>query len=66
LPEDFKLTPERRRFAEVAGLDAVGEFGKFRDKKLSEGTLHEDWEAAWRYWCRNALEIRERQDRRRG
>jgi len=63
-PEEFRLTPELRRFAEAGGLDAAHEFAAFRDHYRATGELRAEWPAAFREWCRRSLVFRERRGRR--
>jgi hypothetical protein len=56
LPDDFALTDERRTVATTEGLDAQRTFEKFRDfwrAASGQRARKHDWDAAWRYWCRN-------------
>jgi uncharacterized protein YdaU (DUF1376 family) len=49
--------------AEDAGLapdQASREWGKFVDYHRSRGSVMADWRAAWRTWCRNAVEFMSR------
>jgi len=59
-PEDFTLTEKRREWASQGGIDAGYEFAKFRDHHRARGSVFKDWDAAWRTWCRNALEFAQR------
>ena len=45
--------------------DIDGEWPKFVDHHAAKGSVMSDWLAAWRTWCRNALEFAAR-DRARG
>lgn len=64
IPEDFTLTPERVEVARKIGLrtiDAHHQFDRFRDHwKAASGQNARkcDWDAAWRNWCRKAVELR--------
>lgn len=56
LPDDFKLTQERRLVAEAETLPADRTFAKFCDywKALGGAKARKtDWDATWRNWCRN-------------
>jgi len=64
-PESFHLDDDLRAFAREGGLDPELEFGKCKDHALANGVLHADWRRAFRYWCRNAVEFRERRGARR-
>jgi hypothetical protein len=59
-PDDFSLTLERAEVARLLGLDAAGEWAKFKDHALKDGATHKSWDAAWRYWCRRAPEFQRR------
>ncbi len=59
-PDDFTLTDARRDWAARGGIDAAYEFAKFRDHHRARGSVMKDWDAAWRTWCRNALEFSQR------
>lgn len=52
LPDDFPLTPERRRVAETncPGSDPDVVFLKFLAHQRSRSTLSADWEASWVKW----------------
>jgi hypothetical protein len=63
-PEEFRLTPELRHFAEAGGLDAEQEFAAMRDHYRATGELRADWPATFREWCRRSLVFRERRGRR--
>lgn len=55
LPDDFELTPERRRVAEAEHLDPERVFAKFCDYWRAESGARArklDWDATWRNWCR--------------
>ena len=56
LPDNFTLTPERRKAAEAEGVDAEREFAKFRDYWAGQPGakgVKLDWDATWRNWCRS-------------
>jgi hypothetical protein len=54
------------RVAAECGLDIHATLDKFRDywraKAGKDATKH-DWQAAWRYWCRNSAEFAARRNR---
>ncbi len=55
IPEDFALTEHLRSYpvAQEAlrkGADLEAQFERFRDFHTAKGTIHQDWNAAWRYW----------------
>jgi len=55
LPDDFKLTKERRAVAEAERLPADRTFAKFVDYWRSASGARArklDWDATWRNWCR--------------
>jgi hypothetical protein len=55
IPDDFTLTPERRKVAESFGLDAMATFEDFSDywrARPGAAALKADWNATWRTWCR--------------
>jgi hypothetical protein len=61
IPEDFELTPERRKVAEAENADPDREFAKFTDHwRAASGAnaRKHDWDATWRNWCRKAAEFR--------
>lgn len=63
LSEDFSLTPKRREVAEAERVDADREFAKFRDHWAAASGANarkNDWDAAWRNWCRKAADFRPR------
>jgi hypothetical protein len=62
-PEEFRVTPELRRFAEAGGLDAAHEFAACRDHYRATGEVRADWPATFREWCRRALVFQERRRR---
>jgi hypothetical protein len=51
-PADFRLTEERRTYAEAGGLNAKLEWAKFHDHARIHNRKCADWPAAWRNWCR--------------
>lgn len=58
-PSDFVLTDERFQSAVSEGLNLVDvprQFAKFADHEFR--VAKSDWEAAWRNWCREAVERR--------
>lgn len=56
-PDDFALTSERRAYAEKQAVQNPDrEWDKFRDRCLRDGARYADWDAAWRNWCRMAVE----------
>lgn len=57
LPSDFELDGTRSAYANGLGLYASGEFAQFRDYHLARGTVYRDWDAAWRTWCRKAVQF---------
>lgn len=60
-PEDFTLTEERAGWAHDAGItDIAWEWNKFKDHALANGVTHKNWNAAWRYWIRNAIDYAHR------
>ncbi len=55
LPADWKLTPDRRAYAEQQGLDPTRVFENFTDywaAASGASARKHDWDAAWRVWCR--------------
>jgi hypothetical protein len=63
LPDDFRLTPERRAIAETEKADPEREFAQFTDHfRAAPGVKGRktDWDAAWRNWCRRAPDFRPR------
>lgn len=63
LPEDFRLTPERRAIAEVEKADPDREFANFTDHwRAASGAKarKNDWDATWRIWCRRAPDFKPR------
>lgn len=63
LPEDFGLTPERRKVAETEKADPDREFAQFVDHFRSapgEKGRKVDWDATWRNWCRRAPDFKPR------
>lgn len=59
IPSDFTLTAERSAYAETCGiLDRKAEFEKFKLHHQAKGTKHEDWHAAWQYWCRRSRDFK--------
>lgn len=63
LPEDFRLTPERRAIAETEKADPDREFANFVDHwKAASGAKarKNDWDATWRIWCRRAPDFKPR------
>lgn len=58
LPDEFDLSDERRAYAVAENLDADRTFAQFSDYWRSVGGsrgLKRNWDAAWRYWCRNQV-----------
>lgn len=63
LPEDFRLTPERRAIAETQKADPDREFAQFVDHFRAapgEKGRKNDWDATWRNWCRRAPDFKPR------
>jgi hypothetical protein len=61
LPADFGLTPERRAIAEAEKADPDREFAQFTDHfRAAPGVKgrKNDWDAAWRNWCRRAPDFK--------
>jgi len=56
-PENFSLTEEMTAFASRLGISSTSQFDAFRDYHLQNGSKFLDWEAAWRTWCRRAVEF---------
>jgi hypothetical protein len=59
-PEDFTLTEERASWGRDAGVEVAWEWNKFKDHALRDGATHKNWNAAWRYWIRNAVDLAHR------
>lgn len=59
-PEGFNLDDKMREFALDHGLIPDQQFEAFRDYHQSKGNRFLDWKAAWRTWCRTALQISQR------
>jgi hypothetical protein len=60
IPEDLLCSERNISDAKRIGIPEkiiVSEWGKFHDWHLGKGTLHSNWDASWRYWCRRSLEI---------
>jgi hypothetical protein len=60
LPEDFSLDEalEIAMASKLLSRDrAKAEFLKFRDHARATGRVMRDWRAAWRMWCRKAIEF---------
>lgn len=56
LPDDFRLTDERRRVATTEGIDPDRTFAKFCNywrAASGQRARKRNWDAAWRYWCQN-------------
>lgn len=57
IPDDFKLTPERRRVAMKAGITSTPDiqkaFSHFRAFHEGKGTRSPKWESKWLDWCMN-------------
>lgn len=63
LPADFGLTPERRAIAEAEKADPEREFATFTDHfRAAPGVKgrKNDWDAAWRNWCRRSPDFKSR------
>lgn len=58
IPDDFKITPEMRAWADgaVPMLDIDFELPRFIDRCLAKGTVYADWIAGWRTQMKNAIE----------
>jgi uncharacterized protein YdaU (DUF1376 family) len=50
LPEDFALTPERRRYALENAVDPQSTFELFTSYWRGAGTAKADWESTWQHW----------------
>jgi hypothetical protein len=59
-PDDFTLTEERAGWGRDAGIEVAWEWNKFKDHALRDGATHKNWNAAWRYWIRNAVDLAHR------
>lgn len=56
IPEDFELTPERRKYATTKNLRPEEVFEDFCDywkAKAGRDALKADWDLTWKRWCRN-------------
>lgn len=63
LPDNFRLTPERRAIAETEKLDPEREFQNFTDHWLSASGAKArkcDWDRTWSLWCRRAPDFKPR------
>lgn len=63
LPADFELTEQRRAIAQKEGAEPEREFARFTDHwRAASGAnaRKHDWDAAWRNWCRKALDMKPR------
>lgn len=61
VPRDWKPSDENRADAIKAGLaerDIDAEAARFIDGSHSQGRTYRDFDAAWRNWCRNAVQWR--------
>jgi hypothetical protein len=61
IPRDWKPSDENRADAVKAGLaerDIDVEAARFIDNSHSQGKTYRDFDAAWRNWCRNAVQWR--------
>lgn len=56
-PDGFVLSDEMTAFASRSGLSSVRQFDAFKDYHLQNGSKFLDWAAAWRTWCRRAVEF---------
>lgn len=64
---EFVPPDEWLGYAQKLGLseyEAGKEFAKFRDHHAAKASAFADWTAAWRNWCRTALDIAERHKNR--
>jgi hypothetical protein len=59
-PAELALTDRLRAYAVQCELDADWEWGKFKNHAMQGDRRHVNWDAAWRYWCRNAVDINAR------
>lgn len=55
LPKDFELTEQSTEHAQQKGIDIDTELQAFKDYHQSKGNVMQDWQAAWRTWCGNAV-----------
>jgi hypothetical protein len=54
IPKDFKATPEQLEYARAQGcVDPTDTAERFYLHHAGKGTLHADWDLAFKYWCRN-------------
>lgn len=64
LPDDFAITEPMRQWActelAVSFLVMDRETEKFKDYHTAKGTLHKNWESAWKYWMRRSVEYASR------
>lgn len=63
LPADWQPSAENLEYAAKIALRAdetAEEAEKFRDWATANGEVKSDWDAAWRNWCRKAVEYRAR------
>jgi hypothetical protein len=60
-PEDWKPSPEEMEPWKKHGINPYVEFAKFKDKALEKDRRAKDWNAAFRNWCRKAIEFKEAQ-----
>jgi hypothetical protein len=56
IAEDWQPGADGRAFAEGLGIDVEREAPGFLDYHLAHGSLMLSWAAAWRSWCRRAVE----------
>lgn len=59
---DEKIQSEAKRLG-LNETEIQQEYEKFRDHHVSKGSVMVDWLAAWRTWCRNAVQYAARQAR---
>jgi len=64
MPDDFPLTDPRRAYAVRLGLEPVWQWNKWKTRALRDDARYANWDRAWEYWCRNAVEIEEKGHRR--
>lgn len=57
IADDWQPSEKGIAYAKDRGLELTWQRDKFTDHHLGKGSKMVDWNAAWRTWCRNAVEF---------
>lgn len=64
LPDDFVLTDQLVKYAELKHVDWNTEFESFKNWHTAKGSTYKNWDAAWRTWIDKAAKFRQNSPQR--